>query len=111
LGYQCLFSRLSWLVFKVDNSCLESPKDDEQKVASVASSSNPAAETNSSDILATVNDILKSQEEPEEEEEEGETVSFKVMFCKTKHEVTFGLDKTIGKLKLHLQKITGQFWN
>lgn len=71
------------------------------------STSTEAAEGGSSDILATVNDILKSQEEPEEEEEEGETVTFKVIFCKTKHEVTFGLDKTIAKLKLHLQKIIG----
>jgi hypothetical protein len=70
-------------------------------------STEAVAEGGSSDILATVNDILKSQEEPEEEEEEGETVTFKVIFCKTKHEITFGLDKTIAKLKLHLQKTIG----
>ncbi|XP_059475763.1 ubiquitin domain-containing protein UBFD1-like [Neocloeon triangulifer] len=66
----------------------------------------PGAEESKSDIAATVDDILKSQEDPEEEEG-GETVSFKVIFCKTKHEVEFGLDKTIIKLKNHLQKIIG----
>ncbi|XP_065341367.1 ubiquitin domain-containing protein UBFD1-like [Cloeon dipterum] len=76
-----------------------------QKMEEAASEATSESKT---DFLATVNEILKSQEDPEEEEEEsGETVSFKVIFCKTKHEVEFGLDKTILKLKNHLQDIIG----
>ncbi|CAB3378780.1 Hypothetical predicted protein [Cloeon dipterum] len=75
-----------------------------QKMEEAASEAKSESKT---DFLATVNDILKSQEDPEEEDESGETVSFKVIFCKTKYEVEFGLDKTILKLKNHLQNIIG----
>jgi hypothetical protein len=38
----------------------------------------------------------------------GEAVSFKVVFKKTTHDVTFGLQQTAGELKDHLSKLTGQ---
>jgi hypothetical protein len=37
----------------------------------------------------------------------GEAVSFKVVFKKTTHDVTFGLQQTAGELKDHLSKLTG----
>ncbi|XP_077979697.1 ubiquitin domain-containing protein UBFD1-like [Glandiceps talaboti] len=36
-----------------------------------------------------------------------ETVDFKVVYNKKKHDVTFGLDETVATLKLHIQTITG----
>ena len=37
----------------------------------------------------------------------GETVEFKVIFNKQKHDVTFPLDNTVLKLKDHIQTLTG----
>ena len=37
-----------------------------------------------------------------------ETVSFKVIYNKQKHDVTFPLDKTVIDLKKHLEEITGK---
>jgi hypothetical protein len=42
------------------------------------------------------------------EEEEGEKVEFKVMFCKKKYDVSFGMDRTVGKLKEHLHEVIGK---
>lgn len=42
----------------------------------------------------------------EAEAAEEELVSFRVVFAKQTHEVSFGLDRTISELKSHLEKIT-----
>ncbi|XP_070580422.1 ubiquitin domain-containing protein UBFD1-like [Ptychodera flava] len=36
-----------------------------------------------------------------------ETVDFKIVYNKQKHDVTFGLDETVATLKLHIQTLTG----
>lgn len=44
-----------------------------------------------------------------EDETTKETVTFKVMFNKQKHDVTFDLDGTVTALKDHIQRITGEY--
>lgn len=41
------------------------------------------------------------------EDTDCEKVEFKVMFCKKKYDISFGLDLTVAKLKEHLHGIIG----
>ena len=48
-----------------------------------------------------------AEEEQTEEKTPTETVTFKVVFKKQKHQVTLPLDSTTAELKSHLDKLTG----
>lgn len=41
--------------------------------------------------------------------DKGESVTFKVVYNKQKHDVTFELDKTVLDLKKHIQTLTGKW--
>lgn len=47
-------------------------------------------------------------QESECDEDAGEKIDFKVVFNKQKYDVTFPLDHTVAKLKIHIQTLTGK---